>query len=351
MTTTNGFRFSVPGLVDAQNALKGITSGLMTVRDSSLLSKEELAHYDFAMMDFTKKLSDLKEPFNRPDLVVFHGIYMYRYIDLSKQLLRLNIPYIIVPRVSLTDGAQRSKKIKKTLGNLLFFKRFIKNSTRVQYLTENECVESRRFKKESFIVGNGIKLPQGIIARQTEQPVKITYLGRYAIDHKGLDLLIEAINSIKEILTSKNVCVDMYGSDSSAGQKFLLNKIKLYSLEEIVKVNSPIFGNQKADVLNNTDIFIATSRYEGHPMAVIEAMAYYIPCIITKGTNMLEELINYDAGWETNLDVDHIASTILKALDDKMILEKGSNARRLVEERCTWNIIANQTIAEYEKLI
>ena len=38
------------------------------------------------------------------------------------------------------------------------------------------------------------------------------------------------------------------------------------------------------------DLFIHTFRFEGHPIAVLEALSYGIPCLLTPGTNMAGEV-------------------------------------------------------------
>ena len=125
-----------------------------------------------------------------------------------------------------------------------------------------------------------------------------------------------------------------------------------YKLHDVLKANDPVFDDMKHSVLLGTDIFISTSRFEGHPMAVIEAMAYGIPCILTKGTNMLDKLVQYDAGWETELDSKEIGKTIITAIDEKeQIIEKGTNAKKLVEENYTWNIVAKKTVENYNTIM
>lgn len=128
--------------------------------------------------------------------------------------------------------------------------------------------------------------------------------------------------------------------------------IEKYDLHDILEINQAIFNDDKHLILLNTDIFIATSRFEGHPMAVIEAMAYGIPCILTEGTNMLDKLIQYDAGWSTELNTEDISRTILSAIDDdKTILKKGCNARRLAEENYTWDRVAHETLEYYDSVL
>ena len=74
------------------------------------------------------KISNLPKPFNKPDIVVFQGFYIPKFITISKELKKSNIPYTIVPRCSLTEQAQKIKPLKKYLGNMLGFNKLVKEA-------------------------------------------------------------------------------------------------------------------------------------------------------------------------------------------------------------------------------
>lgn len=347
----NGFRFSVPGLTSSQNRIHGITAGLVNVASSKLLDKDEINSYDFIFIEEFTEFNRLPSPFNKPDIVIFHGVYLLTYIKIYRKLVELNIPYVIVPRVSLTEGAQKQKFLKKKIGNLFLFNKFINNATSIHYLTKNEKELSKRFKTENFVVGNGIKLPQ-IEKKRVSENTNITFIGRYDINHKGLDVLVKSIINIKEELNAKGVKINFFGSDFRKGKAYIQSQIETFNLHDVLKVNDAVFHNNKHAVLLDTDIFIATSRFEGHPMAVIEAMAYGIPCILTEGTNMLDKLTHYNAGWATELGEKDIEKTILISISSRdEILNKRLNARRLVEENYTWDKVASETLKHYFNII
>ena len=56
-----------------------------------------------------KDISYLPYPFNKPNLVVFHGIYIINYVYIARNLIKENIPYIVVPHGSLASLAQQKK--------------------------------------------------------------------------------------------------------------------------------------------------------------------------------------------------------------------------------------------------
>lgn len=351
-TVVNGFRFSVPGLIAAQNDIPKVQVALLNIEDSKKFSINELEVQNIKIFEKVRRVDKLPEPFNSPDIVIFHGVYKVEYINLSKELTKKNIPYIIVPRVSLTKGAQNQKRVKKLISNILLFSSFVKKSSSVQYLTMNEKNLSNRFEQQSFILGNGINIPNLASQSKNDDDIVITFIGRYDIVHKGLDVLMSSIILIKDILVNKNVKVQLYGSDFKNGKQYIQNILKQKAISEIVSVNEPVYGIDKAHVFKETDIFISTSRFEGHPMAVIEAMSYGIPCILTDGTNMIDILEEYNAGWRADFDINDIGDVIIKAIENKDDLNlRGKNARRLAEDNYSWKKIAESSINEYSKII
>ena len=83
------------------------TVGLINISNVKCLGIEKQYEYDKRF-----NIIKLPDPFNKPDLVVFHQVYSPEYIFISKQLFKQNIPYIIVPHGSLTVEAQKQKRIK-----------------------------------------------------------------------------------------------------------------------------------------------------------------------------------------------------------------------------------------------
>ena len=103
-------------------------------------------------------LEALASPFDRPDLVIFHEVYRIAFISISKVLRRAGIPYVVIPHGCLTKQAQNRKKLKKALGNLLLFRRFLTAANAVQYLSDREA-EHAVFSLPHFVLGNGVPLP------------------------------------------------------------------------------------------------------------------------------------------------------------------------------------------------
>jgi glycosyltransferase involved in cell wall biosynthesis len=92
--------------------------------------------------------------------------------------------------------------------------------------------------------------------------------------------------------------------------------------------------------LLNSDVFILTSRFEGHPMALIEALSYGLPCLITRGTNMLEEVQDANAGWVCEISCNSIKDGIIQMLNDVDRLQNKSNNAITLSSKYDWKLIA-----------
>ena len=297
-----------------------------------------------------KTIKSLPLNYSTPSIVVFNEIYNKEYISLYKECIKRNIPYVVIPHGSLKKEAQKSKKIKKNLANILLFDSFIKKSSAIQFLNNYEKNSSVIFPKTHIIIhGNGIDRTR-VNHRFPENPV-ITYIGRYSIHTKGLDLLIEAFSHIKDYLISNNVKVQLYGRDTTDKSRDIENIINNYGLSKIISVNGPVFSTQKTEALKNSTLFIQTSRHEGQPMGIIEALSYGIPCIVTQETSFGTEVNIHKCGIGVNCDSNEISKAISTLLSKNVDLKEYSkNAIALVNKKYLWGGIARSTIRDYMKI-
>ena len=346
---------SVPGLVAAQNAIEDVHAAIIPTIDS-----DESPPRDPNVPVFHRKALlgppgqiDLPAPFDHPDLVVFHSTYIPVHARIASRLRRARIPYLICPRGGMTRGATNKKRLKKRLGNLLFFNRLVHGAAALHCLTEGEAALSSGWGRPTFVVGNGIPLPpRAELANvRRNQQVRLTFMGRLDIHHKGLDLLLDACRIIHEDLADANTHLALHGPDADGSVRELRSRIGLMGLEKLVSLGPPVSGPSKAELLSHSDGFLHTSRFDGLPMAVLEALAHGVPCLLTPGTNMAHEVAEFGAGWKVETTPGGVAAGIKRALseDRDVWAEAGRNARRLVEERYRWDIIGRKSVEQYRR--
>lgn len=298
-----------------------------------------------------KNIKDLPKPFNKPDIIVFHEIYRIEYVSLYKQVLRCNIPYVIIPHGSLSYGAQRKKYLKKKTANFLLFNSFINSANALQLLSKFEN-ETTLFGKNKFIETNGITSTNRKKEIFNNDNIVITYIGRLDLYYKGIDILIKAVSKISNFLTEMRVKLFIYGPDSNGELKKIKKCLINGNAEKLFSLNMGISGAEKENTLLYTDYFIQTSRSEGMPMGILEALSYGIPCIITEGTTLGDLVRKYDAGWVSKTDSESLSNTIKQAIIEKDKLPtKSKNAIRLCHEEFSWDNITKSTIEKYKSII
>lgn len=300
-----------------------------------------------------KKISELPEKFNNPSIVVFHELYRVPFLKLYKECLKKNIPYIIIPHGGLTQKAQNIKKLKKKVGNAVFFNNYIRHSACIQFLSEQEKLNSIWNQHRNFILGNGINIPDiNIEDLQKSGSFELLFIGRYDVYFKGLDILFEAISKIKPFMIKNSMILNLYGKGNEREQNFLEEYIEKNHLSEIIKLNGPVFAEEKLNRYCSANIFIQTSRSEGQPMGILEAMSCYLPLIITPGTTMGDIVETYEVGYVTELNADSIGKTIIKAYKNRDNLKGfAANARTYVSNNFDGNNVAKKAIEMYKKII
>ena len=298
------------------------------------------------------RLKDIEKVFACPDLAIFEGFYEFPFMKLVADLNEKNIPYVIVPRSQLTEAAQKQKALKKILGNFVYFEKFLQGAAAVHYLTEQEKSESAKWHVKNFVIPNGITKREFFL-RPSPERISAVYIGRINIYQKGLALLLEACAEIKAELEKKFFSLKIYGAneESVKDTATLNDMIKNFGLENFIEILPAIFGADKKSVLENANLFVMTSRFEGLPMALLEALSYSLPCFVTTGTNMAEEIQESGAGNIAKIDVANIADELLKLIEDfpatYKAMSKNANA---LAQKYSWSEIAKQSHEIYQNL-
>ncbi len=344
-----GLSYSIPAQVTAQKKYDDVL--WLNFKDESLATWQATGVY--LARDGYKKFSfsSLPAPFDKPDLVIWESFYNKFMVSIYALLKKQAIPYIIVPRGAMTVGAQKQKRLKKVLGNLLLFDKIAKDALAIQYLTADEQASSgRKWNSNSFIIPNGVSVkakPQTFKTRIK----KLVFIARFNIYHKGLDILIDACQQQKELLLAKKCSIDLYGAADEIERQELLGLVKAAALEEIIAVHGGVFDSEKIKILQAADIFLLTSRFEGLPMGLLEAMSYGLPCLITRGSNMKEVVEQHNAGWTTEDNAESVALAIEQMFNSEDDMPSFSQNAYQLSLEYSWDNLAKQAHDKYQKLL
>lgn len=291
---------------------------------------------------------ELAAPFNKPDVVVFHQLYVLQYLKIARHLKRRKIPYVIVPHGSITAEFQKTKRFKRLLGNLLFTP-FLSGAAAVQFLSQREF-DSSKARAPKFIGTNGLDVPAHRKESFSEGRVKFVYVGRLDYHIKGLDILLDAFKMIKDS-PYRDMCeLRIFGPDYQGRYARLEAEIKERELEGLVTLNPGVFGEEKEKVLLESDVFVQASRTEAMPMGILEALAYGLPCLLTVGTTMNDFITEYGAGWMAETNAEDLYRGIVCAIEERgTLMQKSDATLRLMNDNFAWSEIAANIIKAYKK--
>lgn len=292
----------------------------------------------------------LPEPFNKPDLIVFHEVYQRKLLPIFNLAIQKKIPYVIIPHGCLTAESQKHKHLKKLGGNFFVYNRIIKNALALQCLSPREAEETN-FSNRKIIGTNGVSDPK-IKKTFSGGIMKFIYIGRLDVEIKGLDILISAAAVNRKLLRENRCKINLYGPDEDGCYERIRKMILQNSVEDIVTLNGPVIGEKKEEKLLGADCFIQCSRSEGMSMGILEALAAGLPCVLTKGTGIADDVYNAGAGWRCENSVVSTAAAIREAVENRNRLEEFStNAVKMALENFSWNKVAADAINEYRKLL
>lgn len=137
----------------------------------------------------------------------------------------------------------------------------------------------------------------------------------------------------------KNFSITLYGERNRDFE--ILNKmVEERGLTKVISFGGEVFGEDKEKILLKSDLFVMTSRFEGLPMGLLEALAYGVPALVTPGTNMAEEVRRANAEWTTDTEANAISQSLLQVMSEwSEAAKRGANAR-LLADNYNWDKLA-----------
>ena len=295
------------------NGIFSVVDTLFSVIDSTkfrcTLFCKDKEDQQFNYLVFDKREITFKKLLlkNNYDLIIFHGIFFKDYLQKFSLCIKNNIPYLIKPHGSLVEKSLYKSRLKKKVFFMFGLSYYINKSKGIIYINKEERNNSIQINVANYLEPNLIGITPRFEKEDSER-IRLLFFSRIDFNHKGLDYLLSALTMLNNDVTDK-IVFDFYGIGNNKSISRLKSFLIKYNLN-FVKYRGNILSNSdKLKMFSKSDILVLTSRYEGYPTVITEALAFGIPPIVTPGTNSLF-LPKQNIGWYTKLDSYSIAKQI-----------------------------------------
>lgn len=292
-----------------------------------------------AILEIRKIIKDIQ-----PDLIATHSSKAGIIGRVVGRLL--GIPTIFTAHGwSFTEGVSWKKKgfyrlVEKVIGWI---------STYVITVSEYDRQLALKHKvlpaKKLITIHNGVYDHQKTLSNQSfnDHPNMIM-VARFAPPKQQLYLL-KALAEIKDIPWHLTF----------AGDGPLLNQAKEYVEEAQISERVSFLGNRRdvVDLMQEADLFVLISDWEGLPLSILEAMRGSLPIIASDVGGVKETIIHKENGYLVPKDDGKaLQKGLLYLLTNRPLRQKmGNVSREIFEEKFKFEEMYEKTFSLYEEMI
>jgi len=235
-----------------------------------------------------------------------------------------------------------------------YFKQIFKRADKIQAISNYLAGWAKNLgaKCQIDVVPNGIATKYEIRNKKYENNAAKTVITVSRLVKKnGIGDLIKAVKILEEKYRI-NAVLKILGEGKL--HRKLEKLVKDLKIEDRVAFLGEVSNKEVYDRLAQADVFCRPSLSEGLGNAFLEAMSVNVPVIATPVGGILDFLEDGKTGWFCEVkDQKSIAEKIKYILDEKNkgeVFKVVENAKKLVEEKYSWDLIAKQMKNIFESL-
>ncbi|MGE7918115.1 glycosyltransferase family 4 protein [Viridibacillus sp. NPDC093762] len=201
------------------------------------------------------------------------------------------------------------------------------------------AIEKKVGKKDNMTtIHNGIHSSGKQVFSQNKIP-KIIMVARFE-QPKRQDLLIEVLSTMKE----KEWQLVFIGDGKE------MEATKALSLQHDIAHRVTFLGSRD-DIetqLQQADLFVLLSNFEGLPISILEAMRAQLPVIASNVGGVPEIIIDGETGYIVNHDIQVIKDRLIQLLENRDLrLQLGHAGCRYFEDRFSFHSMYDKTVSQY----
>jgi len=311
-----------------------------------------------------KLLKLLRQEISNADVVHVHGLFRFPQTFSCWYANIIGKPYVLSPHGSLDPAVNNNKDryFRRHIYQMLFEKNNINNADKIHFtaLGEKTLTNNLIPAEKGFIIPNGIntgeykKLPSnGFFEDNYNVDVnsyKILFLGRITWK-KGLDILLPALNIIKEIIP--NIILLIVGPDNEGYKNKLKKMIEKLNISKYIKFIGLLDKDSVKKAYVDSDIFVLPSYSENFGLTIIESMACACPVVISKNVNIHEDISRNNLGYVIDCKPKEIAESVIDYYRKPDIYKKNHKKiiRHYALSNYDWDRCITMFIKIYKKIL
>lgn len=164
--------------------------------------------------------------------------------------------------------------------------------------------DAQQYSFPTKVIYNPLTLIPGNVSHGTSK--KFLAVGRFSLQHKGFDLLIQAFHLFAE--NNKEWTLDIVGE--GVEEEIYRKLITEYGLENRITIHP--FTNYIQSYYSNAQVYVLSSRWEGFGLVLVEAMAHGLPIVSSDLPTSLEIMGDFGLYFK-NGNVEELAQRLEEA--------------------------------------
>ncbi len=219
----------------------------------------------------------LKEILKSSDLLILHSAWTLRNVRAGAAARSLDLPYVLEPRGAYDPHIVSRKKALKRLWWLAWERKLVTEARAIHVFFESERahLDALGYRGSVIEASNGREQPQGP-SWDGGSGNYFLWLGRFDPEHKGLDLLLQAMTRLP---VDERPRMRLHGPDWRDRKKKVQQLVTELALERSVTVGDSVYGQAKRNLLIEAKGFVYPSRWDACPNAVLESVALGVPTL------------------------------------------------------------------------
>jgi poly(glycerol-phosphate) alpha-glucosyltransferase len=262
-------------------------------------------------------------------------------------------PFVFSPHSGYEPVSLRRSRVRKAVYARLFERRMLSRAALLVALTETELSHLRAFGDHgpTEVIPNGVRPPpldvdplafRTAVGLTQGTPLAV-FVGRLDVHRKGLDRLVRGMAGAPAWHLA------LVGP-RFRGMGRLEATIRDLAIGERVHVVGERYGAALHEVLAAADVFVMLSRWEGLPMALLEALSHGTPAVVSAA---VEHLVAVEAAGAGLVADEHDLPAILERFRSARADEAGRwrEAARILARQYEWGSVARRYGEAYERAV